>query len=312
MKPKVVSIVGPTAVGKSKLGVEVCEVFDGEVISGDSMQIYTGMDIGTAKVTEEEKKGIPHHMIDIKDPKEGFSAAEFQERARELIADITSRGKLPVVVGGTGMYIQSLLFDYSFSQNPRDMDVVRRLEEKLENEGKNALHQYLETVDPAEAKRIHPNNTKRVIRALEIYETTGSTKTEQHNGGRESSYNFKIIGLEMNRKLLYNRIDQRVNSMVTSGLVEEVRSLLERNGPQSQAMQAIGYKEIIPYLEGGASFEEVLETLKRNSRRYAKRQYTYFKNKLPVDWYEVTEETFSEKKVKILSDLEGFLHNKEK
>ncbi|WP_347860557.1 tRNA (adenosine(37)-N6)-dimethylallyltransferase MiaA [Salimicrobium sp. PL1-032A] len=229
-----------------------------------------------------------------------------------MIEDITSRGKLPVIVGGTGMYIQSLLFDYDFSESPGDPEVLMGLENKLDKEGKGALHNYLERVDPEEAKKIHPNNTKRVLRALEIYESTGTTKTKHNEGPGESSYHFKILGLEMDRTLLYNRIDQRVNSMVNEGLIEEVRNLLHSVGSQPQAMQAIGYKEIVPYLEGRSSLEEAIEKLKRNSRRYAKRQYTYFKNKLPIDWYEMTEETFDEKKEEILSDLEGFFHNKKK
>ncbi|WP_076556595.1 tRNA (adenosine(37)-N6)-dimethylallyltransferase MiaA [Salimicrobium flavidum] len=311
MKNTVISIVGPTAVGKSKLGIELCETFNGEIISGDSMQIYKGMDIGTAKVSSEEARNIPHHMIDIKSPDEEFSAAEFQSKARHLIEDIISRGKLPVVVGGTGMYIQSLLFDYSFAKQPKNYEVTKRLEDELSERGGKAMHERLAVVDPEEAGKIHPNNTKRTIRALEILETTGITKTEHHKNQNTSPYNYWIIGLEMERNLLYNRIDQRVNSMVREGLVEEVETLLKSVPRDAQAMKAIGYKELIPYLDGEIEFEEAVELLKRNSRRYAKRQYTYFKNKLPVDWYEVNEQNFTEKKLMILEEIEGFLFGTE-
>ncbi|PBB05935.1 MULTISPECIES: tRNA (adenosine(37)-N6)-dimethylallyltransferase MiaA [Salimicrobium] len=312
MNRKVVSIVGPTAVGKSKLGVEVCKAFDGEVISGDSMQIYKGMDIGTAKITNSEAEGVPHHMIDIKYPDDTFSAAEFQARGRELIEDIFSRGKVPVIVGGTGMYIQGLLYDYSFSDTPRDHVKSERLARELEQDGKEKMHERLTLIDPDEAERVHPNNTKRVLRALEIYEVTGKTKSEHESLQQPPFYDFRIIGLEMERKVLYNRIDQRVNYMVKGGLPGEISNLLEKYPKETQAMKAIGYKELIPYLEGEKELEEAVALLQRNSRRYAKRQYTYFKNKLPVEWYEVTEENFAEKVSLILSDLEGFLMLPEK
>ncbi|KGX83258.1 tRNA (adenosine(37)-N6)-dimethylallyltransferase MiaA [Pontibacillus marinus] len=308
MKQNVVAIVGPTAVGKTKLSVEVAKRFNGEIISGDSMQIYKSMDIGTAKVTEEEKQGVPHYMVDIKQPNEGFSVAEFQEKVQGYIDEIAAKGKLPIIVGGTGLYIQSVLYDFQFSDEGSDENFRQSLEEKIEEEGVQPYYEKLQSIDPEQAEKVHPNNVRRVIRALEVYETTGMTMTEyQEKQKQESPYNPILIGLEMEREKLYERINHRVDKMMDEGLLEEVQALYNQGYAESQSMQAIGYKEFIPYFEGERSLEDAVFLLKRNSRRYAKRQYTYFRNKLDINWYEITVESAREKFEEILNDLAGKL-----
>ncbi|WP_431799289.1 tRNA (adenosine(37)-N6)-dimethylallyltransferase MiaA [Halobacillus andaensis] len=308
MKPHVVSIVGPTAVGKTELAVKIAQQFNGEVISGDSMQVYKSMDIGTAKVTSAEMEGIPHHMIDIKQPDETFSVAEFQERTASLIDEITKRNRLPVIAGGTGLYIQAALFDFNFSNEKRDPEVIEKLEKECEDQGIEELHTRLKAIDPVQAGKIHPNNVRRVIRALEVYETTGRTLSENHEAQtQDSPYHPHIIGLEMERGVLYERINKRVELMVNAGLEEEVRLLYEKGYEDCQSMKAIGYKEFIPYFKGEQSFDRTVELLKRNSRRYAKRQLTYFKNKLDVQWYNVGSSKKQDTIEKILRDLAGML-----
>lgn len=307
-KPKVISVVGPTAVGKSKLGVQIAKRFGGEVISGDSMQVYRSMDIGTAKVTEEEMEGIPHHMIDIKDPSDDFSVAEFQKTVQGLIYKIDENGKLPVIVGGTGLYIQATLYDFNFSETKKDDAVIKKLEEESRKRGVQHMYERLKSVDPEQADRIHPNNERRVLRAIEVYETTGKVMSDyQEEQPNVSPFQPIIIGLEMDRQQLYERINKRVDKMVDEGLVEEVRSLYDQGLEDHQSMKAIGYKELIPHFKGEYSLNEAIELLKRNSRRYAKRQYTYFRNKMDVNWYEVTEENYKEKFATILTDLAGML-----
>ncbi|MBX0356363.1 tRNA (adenosine(37)-N6)-dimethylallyltransferase MiaA [Halobacillus sp. Nhm2S1] len=306
MKPLVISVVGPTAVGKSNLGIRIAQRFDGEVISGDSMQIYRTMDIGTAKVTNEEMQDIPHHMIDIKDPAEQFSVAEFQEKVQALIRDIHNRGKLPVLVGGTGLYIQATLFDFHFSEHKKDPAIIRKLEKEWKENGKDYMYKRLVEIDPEQAEKIHPNNERRVLRALEVYETTGRVMSDRHDQKQSvSPFNPLLIGLEMDRDLLYARINHRVDQMIEQGLVQEVQNLYEQGLKDAQSMKAIGYKELIPYFEGSCTLSEAVELLKRNSRRYAKRQYTYFKNKMEIDWYEISPSDYEEKFETILGDLAG-------
>lgn len=308
MKKTVIVIVGPTAVGKTGLSVKIAKRFNGEVISGDSMQIYRGMDIGTAKISSEEKQGIPHHMIDIKDPDQTFSAADFQHCVQYYIEDISSRGSIPVIAGGSGLYIQAALFDYHFTDQKRNARVTERLEKQMKEEGAMSLYKRLQEIDPAQAKKIHPNNHRRVIRALEIYETTGMSMTEwQIDQQLTSPYRLLFIGLEMSRELLYRRINERVDNMLENGLLDEVRVLYENGLENCSSMQAIGYKEFIPYFKGEQSLERSVELLKRNSRRYAKRQYTWFKNKLDIPWYEVTPESINERFATIFNELAGIL-----
>ncbi|MFC2950035.1 tRNA (adenosine(37)-N6)-dimethylallyltransferase MiaA [Virgibacillus sediminis] len=308
MVQTIIAIVGPTAVGKTKLGIEAAKRLNGEIISGDSMQIYKGMDIGTAKATKEEMEGIPHHMLDIKDPDEEFSVADFQQYVRGYIDEITARGKLPIIVGGSGLYIQSVLYDYQFTDQKRDPALTAHYENIIAEEGIDPLYSKLKKVDPEQANKIHPNNHRRVIRALEIYQTTGQTMTDYLNRQQSSNlYNHLLIGLDMERELLYQRINDRVDKMLEHGLVSEVQRLYKEGYKNSQSMKAIGYKEIIPFIEGKQSLEECATVLKRNSRRYAKRQYTWFKNKLEVNWYKVDPETINERFRIIFDDLAGFL-----
>ena len=305
---KVVVIIGPTAVGKTKLSIDMAKAFDGEIISGDSMQVYREMDIGTAKVTKEEMEGIPHYMIDIRDPDEPFSAAEFQQLVRMHIHDISKRGKLPIIVGGTGLYIQSVLYDYQFSESPGDEAYRESLERLAETDGVGAVYDMLKHADPQSAERIHPNNVRRVIRALEILHTTGKTMSETLEGQKQILlYDAAIVGLTMERDKLYNRINQRVDLMMEQGLLEEVKSLYEKGLRHCQSIQAIGYKELYAYFEGITTLEEAVEALKTNSRRYAKRQLTWFRNKMDVTWFDMTE---GEKKEEIFSYVEGNLRLK--
>jgi len=286
-KEKVIVIVGPTAIGKTDLSIQLAKELQTEIISGDSMQVYKGMDIGTGKITKEEMADIPHYMLNIRQPNEDFSVATFKELVEEHIKVINEKGKIPIIVGGTGLYIQAVLFDYQFSEQKRDEKFTKELENLLEREGNIALHEKLKKVDPIQASKIHPNNYRRVIRALEVFESTGKTMTERHKTQNKTSKNdYVLIGLEMNRDKLYERINRRVEKMVQDGLVEEVRALYDKGFSDTQAMKAIGYKEIIPYLEQEMSLDEAVSILQRNSRRYAKRQYTWFKNQMDVTWFD--------------------------
>ncbi|RHW36556.1 tRNA (adenosine(37)-N6)-dimethylallyltransferase MiaA [Neobacillus notoginsengisoli] len=311
-KQKIVAIIGPTAVGKTKLGIEIAKHFNGEVISGDSMQIYRGMDIGTAKVTPGEMEGIPHHLIDIRNPDEVFSVAEFQSLVEEKITDISLRGKLPIIVGGTGLYIQSVLYDYEFTESPADPAFRERLEKLAREEGNEAVHRELALLDPRAAEHLHPNNVRRVIRALEIIKSSGMPLEEnrKHNQPGQK-YDAAVIGLTMDREKLYDRINQRVDKMVSEGLIEEVQSLYNQGLRDCQSIKAIGYKEIYDYLDGKTTLEESIEILKQNTRRYAKRQLTWFRNKMDVEWVNMTAETdFSKKVSEIFKVIEGKLQLK--
>lgn len=311
MKETVISIVGPTAVGKSLLGIEMAKRFNGEVISGDSTQVYTGMDIGTAKVTKEEMDGITHHMIDIISPDESFSVADFQLHAKKCIDDVLRRDKLPILVGGSGLYIQAVLYNYNFSEQRRDESFTKRMEEMIKLEGPDQLYKKLKEVDPVQAAKVHPNNHRRLIRALEVYETTGMTMTEyQQQQQLESPYNPIIIGLDMDRDVLYDRINQRVNHMIDTGLIEEVKNLIDRGYEDCQSMHAIGYKEIIQHISGNQPIEYAIDDLKQNSRKYAKRQLTWFRNKMNVQWYKMEPMLIEEKIEFILKDLAGILEEK--
>lgn len=307
-REKVAVIIGPTAVGKTKLSIDLAKALNGEIISGDSMQIYRTMDIGTAKVTKEEMDGIPHYMVDIKNPEDSFSVAEFQERVRKHIREITERGKLPIIVGGTGLYIQSVLFDYQFTDDAGD-NIYREQMEKLALErGVEYVHKKLQEVDPESAERIHANNVRRVIRALEIFHTTGEKMSDQlEKQENELLYDVSLIGLTMDREMLYDRINLRVDIMMDQGLLEEVEGLYNRGIRDCQSIQAIGYKEIYDYFEDRVSLEEAVSQLKTNSRRYAKRQLTWFHNKMDVTWFDVTG---GEKTSEILRYIEGKLQLK--
>lgn len=301
-KPVVLAIVGPTAVGKTALSIELAKTFNGEIINGDSMQIYRELSIGTAKITEKEMEGVPHHLLDIKDPTESFSVAEYQKIVREKIEEIASRGKLPIIVGGTGLYIQSVLYDFRFTEQPK-IDVS--LQKELEKLPPDELFNRLRKLDPEAASEIHPNNIQRVIRAIERVELSGKQKKEiEQDHGQEKVYPHYIIGLTTDREVLYERINKRVELMVEKGLLEEVKKLHEQGIRGVQSIQAIGYKEIYAYLDGFLTLEEALDNLKQNSRRYAKRQLTYFRNKMDIHWYD----PFVDGK-KIIKEITDFLQD---
>ncbi|MDN3014660.1 tRNA (adenosine(37)-N6)-dimethylallyltransferase MiaA [Paenibacillus sp. BSR1-1] len=311
-KQKLLVIIGPTAVGKTKLSIEMAKQFNGEIISGDSMQIYRGMNIGTAKITQEEMEGIPHHLIDIKEPNENFSVAEFQSLVRAKIEEIAKMGKLPIIAGGTGLYIQSVIYDYQFSDVSGDEQFRQQLEQRSKEIGNEALYKELCEVDPESAAQIHPNNVRRVIRALEIYHLTGKTMQEfQRTQEPDLMYDTALVGLTMERDMLYERINARVDLMMEQGLFDEVKSLYHQDLRDCQSIQAIGYKEIYDYLDGKVSLDDAVETLKQNSRRYAKRQLTWFRNKMDVKWFDMTDvNDFTKKITEISHYVEGKLQVK--
>lgn len=311
-KPPVLAIVGPTASGKTGLSVALAKRLGGEIVSCDSMQLYRYMNIGTAKPTEEEKQGIPHHLMDFVDPTDpkGYSCADYTRDAKAVVDDILSRGKLPIFCGGTGLYLDAFLRGGSFESTDVDLDLRRELTEYAEVHGAEALHVMLRELDPEAAEATHPNNIKRVVRAIEIYRTTGCTKSELDRRSREveSPYSPLVLGLKYNnREILYDRIGQRVDMMLSDGLVEETKKLREMGVFETclTAAQAIGYKELFPYLEGAATLDQVVETLKTATRHYAKRQMTWFSAKPYVTWLEMDGETG-------IKDFEDIVNNAEK
>ena len=308
-KQKLVVIIGPTAVGKTKLSIKLAKKFNGEIISGDSAQVFKGMDIGTAKITEDEKEGIPHYLIDCRQPSESYNVYDFKHEVKKVIDDITLRGKLPILVGGTGLYIQSVLYDYKFPETTANPEIRKELEERIDKEGNEAVYQTLVEIDPIAAKKIHPNNTKRVIRALEVYYDSGKRFSEQeHSTERTLLYDVALIGLTMDRDLLYKRINERVEMMMDQGLEEEVRDLYDKGLKDAQSMQAIGYKEFSGLIEGIKSRDEVIEEIQRNSRRFAKRQFTWFRNKMDVHWYDMTDiDNFDKISEEISTEVAGML-----
>ncbi len=287
-RPRVAAVVGPTASGKTALAVELAKRFDGEVVSCDSMQIYKGMDIGTAKPTKEETFGIPHHMIDIVEPSQAFSAADYAPLARAAAEDIISRGKLPIFCGGTGLYLDSVLSANKYADVETDPELRAALMAESELYGAEAMWQKLREVDPEAAAATHMNNVKRVVRALEIYLSSGVTKTEWDKRSRQTPPPFSatVIALDRERDELYSRIDKRVDIMMEMGLVSEVRELLSsgRLPRNSTAAQAIGYKELIAHFDGQCSLEDAVMQIKQSSRRYAKRQLTWFRRNSDIKW----------------------------
>ncbi|BAU28704.1 tRNA dimethylallyltransferase [Aneurinibacillus soli] len=291
-KQRVLAIVGPTSVGKTALSLELAIRHGGEIISGDSMQFYRGMDIGTAKATEEERACVLHHMIDICNPDEEFTVADFQRRTTGLITQLNGHGKLPMLVGGTGLYVQSVLYDYQFSQAGQDDKYRAELEQFARVHGQEALHMRLAEIDPVTAARLHPNDVKRLIRALEIYHLTGRTMAEHQERSEQSPYELLMIGLTMDRALLYERINLRVDMMIEQGLIEEVARLLEQGYDASlRSMQALGYKEIIAYLHGHTTREAAIELVKKRTRNFAKRQLTWFRAMKDIVWFDLTPGT---------------------
>lgn len=286
MKPLVI-LTGPTAVGKTGLSIELAKKINAEIISADSMQVYKKMDIGTAKIMPSEMSKVKHYLIDILEPDEPFNVVLFQKYAKAALDEIYSKGKIPLVVGGTGFYIQALLYDIHFDENDDDKSYREELEQLANEKGNEYLHEMLEKIDPASAESIHPNNLKRVIRALEFYKKTG-TPISKHNeieSERKSPYNFEYFVLNDARSKLYDKIDRRVDMMLENGLVDEVRSLINCGYTKDLiSMQGLGYKEIIDYLNGEAAFSEAVYILKRDTRHFAKRQITWFKREREVTW----------------------------
>ena len=290
-KEKLIVVLGPTSVGKTKVSVDIAKKINTEIISTDSMQIYKKMNIGTAKINEDEKEGIKHHMIDLITPDKEFSVYDYQSFAFKIIEGLLNTNKTPLLIGGSGLYINSILYDLDFNKVSSDKNLRNKLYNIKKEKGKNYLYNILKEKDSEAAKKIHPNNIKRVVRALEVIEITGK-KYSLNNDFRKYSekYDFIIIGLEMNRKLLYNRINMRVAEMIEKGLIEEVEALYQEGYDKNyQSMQAIGYKEIIDYLEGNISKEEAVRLIKRNTRRFAKRQITWFKPDDRVKWFDMSD-----------------------
>ncbi|MDT2975550.1 tRNA (adenosine(37)-N6)-dimethylallyltransferase MiaA [Staphylococcus argenteus] len=287
-KPFIVVIVGPTASGKTELSIELAKRIDGEIISGDSMQVYKYMDIGTAKVTPEEMDGVPHHLIDILNPDDAFSAYKFKNLAEALIDDITRRGKIPIIAGGTGLYIQSLIYNYELEDEtitPEEEIIVKKKMKEIEQLDNQQLHDYLAQFDAISAENIHKNNRQRVLRAIEYYFKTKKLLSNRKKVQQfTENYDTLLIGIEMSCKTLYSRINKRVDIMLDHGLFKEVQQLVEQGYESCQSMQAIGYKELIPVINGQMIYEDAVNELKQHSRQYAKRQMTWFKNKMNVHW----------------------------
>lgn len=290
MKKNLVIITGPTASGKSAAAVETAKLLNGEIVSADSMQIYKYMDIGSAKISHDEMQGIPHHMINIVEPDFDFSAALYREMAGKCIDDIVSRGKLPIVTGGTGLYINSLTYPLDFTDAGEDLKYREHLYNLAKENGNVYVHEMLKDIDIKTYEKLHPNDLKRIVRALEVYKLTGKTMTEYNETTKdmEIEYNLAYIGLKMNRQKLYDRINKRVDMMFDSGLIDEVKKLKEMGyNKNMNSMQGIGYKEIFDYLNGIYSIDEVKDLIKQSSRRYAKRQITWFKRDKRIYWIDM-------------------------
>lgn len=290
MKEKLFILMGPTAVGKTGLSIELAKSLNGEIISADSMQIYRYMDIGTAKVTIDEMSGIPHHLLSIVNPDDSFTVSSYKEMASKHITDINNKGKLPIVVGGTGLYINSLVYKLNFAQVAPDESIRDRLNSIVLDKGNDYLHKLLLNIDPESGARISINDTKRIIRAIEIYELTGQTMTEYNKDFRvfNENYDLIMICLNMDRSKLYDRINQRVDLMIEQGLISEVEEILKMGYDKDLvALQGIGYKEIIMYLEKQSSLDEAIDKIKQGSRNYAKRQLTWFRRDNRIKWMDV-------------------------
>lgn len=309
-KPFIV-LTGPTAVGKTALSIALAKAVNGSIISADSMQVYKHMDIGSAKIMPEEMEGVKHYLVDEFEPDEEFHVARFTERAKECMEEIYAEGKVPVLVGGTGFYIQAVLYDIDFSKQDADGAYRRELEILTQEKGVDFLHDMLKEVDPASAEAIHANNVKRVIRALEFYHLTG-TKISEHNETerkKESPYNFAYFVLTDDRAKLYERIDKRVDIMLEKGLVEEVKQLKEMGYHRKMvAMQGLGYKEILDYLDGKLTLEEAIYIIKRETRHFAKRQLTWFRRERDVIWFDKT--AYHQSEEAILADMMKILKDK--
>lgn len=307
MKKPLIILTGPTAVGKTKLSIKLARAVNGEIISADSMQVYRYMDIGSAKIRPEEMEEIPHHLVDCLDPDEEFNVVRFQKMAKEAMEDIYARNRIPILVGGTGFYIQAVTGDIDFTECGEDNSYRKELEKKAKEQGPEVLHRMLFEVDPESALAIHANNTKRVIRALEYYQQTGEPISlhNQQQRQKESPYNLAYFVLNDERSRLYERIDARIDEMLREGLVDEVKRLQQMGYHKGMvSMQGLGYKEILSYLDGTWSLEEAVYILKRDTRHFAKRQITWFKRERNVEWFHKPDYDYDENKI-----LEGMLQS---
>lgn len=288
---KVIVICGPTASGKTGLSIELAKKINGEIVSADSMQIYQEMDIGTAKPTQEEKQGIKHYLMDFVSPEERYSVADYKIEAKKAIKEIIQKGKVPIVVGGTGLYIDSLIYEIEYPNIEFDETYRKQLEERAKKEGLETLYKEAKTMDPLAVEKISQNDEKRILRILEIYHATGKTKTEQEIESRKKpvEYDYKVYALQWDREILYERINKRVDQMLQQGLIEEVKGILKKYDKFPTAMQGLGYKEVIKFLEGDITEEEMIEKIKRETRRYAKRQMTWFRKNKQTIWLEGQE-----------------------
>ena len=303
MKPIVYVIGGPTASGKSKLAVELAKKVNGEIISADSMQIYKEMNIGTAKVNKEEMQGVQHYLVDFVSPDERYSVSNFKKDAEKAIEEILEKGKTPIVVGGTGLYIDSLIYGIEFQNEEVDLEYREKLNKIADEKGLESLYKKAQEIDPEAMKKISINDRKRIIRVLEIYHKTGKTKTEQEAQSRknEVKYEYKVFAITMNREKLYERIEKRVDSMIEQGLIEEVKQILDKYHTFPTAMQGLGYKEVVEYLEGSCTKEEMIEKIKKETRHYAKRQLTWFRKNKETIWLDGEKST--DENVSIILEL---------
>lgn len=293
MKPIVYVIGGPTASGKSKLAVELAKKVNGEIISADSMQIYKEMNIGTAKVNKEEMQGVQHYLVDFVSPDERYSVSNFKKDAEKSIEEILEKGKTPIVVGGTGLYIDSLIYGIEFQNEEVDLEYREKLNKIADEKGLESLYKKAQEIDPEAMKKISINDRKRIIRVLEIYHKTGKTKTEQELQSRknEVKYEYKVFAITMDREKLYERIEKRIDFMIEQGLIEEVKQILEKYHTFPTAMQGLGYKEVVEYLEGSCTKEEMIEKIKKETRHYAKRQLTWFRKNKETIWLDGEKST---------------------
>ncbi len=285
-KEKVIVICGPTASGKTALSIELAKQINGEIVSADSMQIYKDMDIGTAKPTQEEKQGIKHYLIDFVSPDERYSVADYKQDAKKAIREILKKGKVPIIVGGTGLYVDSLIYEIEYPNIEFDEKYREKLEKEVEENGLEELYEKAKEIDNEAIQKISKNDKKRILRILEIYHATGKNKTEQEKESRkkEVEYDYKVFALKWDREMLYERINKRVDIMLEQGLIEEVKSIYEKYNKFPTAMQGLGYKEVVEYLENKTTKEEMIEKIKQETRRYAKRQMTWFRKNKQTIW----------------------------
>lgn len=291
-KPQVIVICGPTASGKTALSIELAKRINGEIISADSMQIYKDMDIGTAKPSKEEMQEIKHYLISNISPEERYSVAQYKIDAKKAIKEVLSKGKMPIVVGGTGLYIDSLIYEIEYNDIQIDTTYREQLEQIIKTKGLNELYKMALTIDPEAMKKISINDKKRIMRVLEIYKATGKTKTEQEEESRKKpvEYDYKVFAINWDRKVLYQRIDKRVDIMFEKNLIEEVKQILKKYNKFPTAMQGLGYKEVVEYINGNYTKEEMIEKIKTETRRYAKRQLTWFRKNKQTIWIEGTND----------------------